>query len=706
MKNTLCLFTLLAITTTGCTTTAKNDSEPDSNIHIDAGKAIAPVNDKVFGQFIKGADNYGIFSIPKPDLAVLHESDGLWNPETKSPYPTPLKILKSYRPGALRYPDGLGVHGHDWKKTIGPLEERGDWKFGLNEFMQVQIATGAEVIFVVSEYIGTPQDAADLVEYLNMPATEEYPWAMRRASDGHPEPYGVTYFEIGNESWVDWRKTGKPQVRPPEGVGKYASKIAAAMKAVDPNIQCGIPFYRENLSWAEGVLTNISNDIDFAVIHTYPVKYGGRDMNGEKEAQILEAMMAGGYSTAWELEEYQDIITRYAGRSLPLAITEYNMGPTQQQPDLERPYRYTLASAIGAGDYLGRLLAPEKQVITAIYWSWLNGFFEAVHTYAGHPWHSLEKLDQPLYRPTHYMFQLWSEFRGDELLSTDVKTPSAEFGGWAHMKPMVGQKHQHERKISSTNIIENSRILPVNHASISVENDGYESWKIQYDGQTGNAFPNLMIRSFEQMDPSLSPPTPGLIYKVRFDAKWTPDEGSSSPNMGLGIMDHRGYTKSGSAIAIRGIEGALEWTSFEANYQPLFDTRGIVILSRVEGGTVPVNGTLEIRNLTVEAWQSELFPERPLLSAYTTRSIEGDKLYMMVFNMSLDQPLSTQVSVDGFRIKNVTYTELNAESAVAINDEQSPVNWTAKDSKIKSNTNSFKHTFPAHSVTGILLESK
>jgi alpha-N-arabinofuranosidase len=55
--------------------------------------------------------------------------------------------------------------------------------------------------------VGNAKDAADLVEYLNSPNDGSNPndgtdWAAVRAANGHPEPYNIKYFEIGNEMFL------------------------------------------------------------------------------------------------------------------------------------------------------------------------------------------------------------------------------------------------------------------------------------------------------------------------------------------------------------------------------------------------------------------------------------------------------------------------------------------------------------------------
>ncbi len=108
---------------------------------------------------------------------------------------------------ALRYGGSMvNAPGYRWKTMIGERDRRpsyrGTWYpystngFGIEEFVQFCRAAGFEPIVAIN-IEETPQDAADLVDYLNGPITTE--WGKRRAENGHPEPYGLKYIEIGNE---------------------------------------------------------------------------------------------------------------------------------------------------------------------------------------------------------------------------------------------------------------------------------------------------------------------------------------------------------------------------------------------------------------------------------------------------------------------------------------------------------------------------
>jgi alpha-N-arabinofuranosidase len=77
--------------------------------------------------------------------------------------------------------------------------------FGPDEVMRFVDLVGAETNIMVPFVNETPGDAADWVEYMNSPAgvtgnpNGGVDWADLRAANGHPEPYGVRWWEIGNE---------------------------------------------------------------------------------------------------------------------------------------------------------------------------------------------------------------------------------------------------------------------------------------------------------------------------------------------------------------------------------------------------------------------------------------------------------------------------------------------------------------------------
>ncbi len=133
----------------------------------------------------------------------------------------------------LRYGGSMvNAPEYRWKKMIGDRDHRPQFKgwwyphstngFGIEEFLQFCEAAKFEKVFAIN-IEETPQDAGDLVEYLNGPATSR--WGAERAKNGHPAPYGVKYIEIGNEE-----KTAEHYL-------ERFKLLYDAMHARDPSVQ-------------------------------------------------------------------------------------------------------------------------------------------------------------------------------------------------------------------------------------------------------------------------------------------------------------------------------------------------------------------------------------------------------------------------------------------------------------------------------------
>lgn len=149
--------------------------------------------------------------------------------------------LADLKPGFIRFPGGCIVEGHElatryqWKKTVGPVEERqlivNRWNtefahrltpdyyqtFGLGfyEYFLMAEDIGADALPILNcgmacqfntaevvpmeqldEYV---QDALDLIEFANGPVTSK--WGKVRSDMGHPAPFNLKYLGVGNENW-------------------------------------------------------------------------------------------------------------------------------------------------------------------------------------------------------------------------------------------------------------------------------------------------------------------------------------------------------------------------------------------------------------------------------------------------------------------------------------------------------------------------
>ncbi|HET7457790.1 MAG TPA: alpha-L-arabinofuranosidase C-terminal domain-containing protein, partial [Gemmatimonadaceae bacterium] len=190
--------------------------------------------------------------------------------------PDVFELVRALRPAFVRWPGGNVAQDYHWGWGVGPRDERPTWTnlswrnepepsdFGTAEAIAFARAVGAEPSLTVNvEGRGaTPEEAAAWVEYCNGPATS--PQGARRAADGHPAPWGVKYWEIGNEIWGDW-------VRGHSDAATYARnyrRYVDAMRRADSTIRF-VAVGDNDMAWNRTVLRAVGRDVDFLAIHHY-----------------------------------------------------------------------------------------------------------------------------------------------------------------------------------------------------------------------------------------------------------------------------------------------------------------------------------------------------------------------------------------------------------------------------------------------------
>lgn len=195
--------------------------------------------------------------------------DGMLRPDL-------LQALKSLRPSFIRWPGGSFASTYKWKEGIGRYASRGYhpntywggysdyFGFGTEEFLGLCRKLNAEPLITLacpSTNDEQVQYAMDWVHYLNDPPTTE--WGRLRASNGHPDPYGVKFFQIDNEPM----NNGFTAEQYAEIVNVYGSRL----RSIAPNAQivaCGQK--RSNdMDWSEKVIDIAGNNFDVLGCHNY-----------------------------------------------------------------------------------------------------------------------------------------------------------------------------------------------------------------------------------------------------------------------------------------------------------------------------------------------------------------------------------------------------------------------------------------------------
>ena len=172
-------------------------------LSIDVSKEGAKIDRNIFSQFAEHL-GHGVY-------------EGVWvGPDSSIPNTRGIRndvvaALKALKVPNVRWPGGCFADEYHWRKGIGPADTRvvtlnPNWggvtepnTFGTHEFLDFLDQIGAEAYISVNVGSGTPEEAAEWLEY--MTTTQPTTLATERAANGHPAPYKIGYLGIGNESW-------------------------------------------------------------------------------------------------------------------------------------------------------------------------------------------------------------------------------------------------------------------------------------------------------------------------------------------------------------------------------------------------------------------------------------------------------------------------------------------------------------------------
>ncbi|HJQ24204.1 MAG TPA: alpha-L-arabinofuranosidase C-terminal domain-containing protein [Blastocatellia bacterium] len=196
MRVRLVSFALIIVTLTAPFAVAQK-----VDLTVDASKVGTKIDRNIFGQFAEHL-GHGVY-------------EGVWVgpgspiPNTRGIRNDVVAALKAIRVPNVRWPGGCFADEYHWRKGIGPKRPETlnpNWggviepnTFGTHEFMDFLDQIGAETYLSVNVGSGTPQEAAEWLEYLT--TAQPTALAKERAANGHPAPYRVAYLGIGNESW-------------------------------------------------------------------------------------------------------------------------------------------------------------------------------------------------------------------------------------------------------------------------------------------------------------------------------------------------------------------------------------------------------------------------------------------------------------------------------------------------------------------------
>ena len=318
-----------------------------------------------------------------------------------------LKAVRSIKCPLLRWPGGNFASNYHWEDGIGPKDERPvrfdlAWnkeetnRFGTDEFIEYCRRVGAEPYICVNIGTGNLDEAIHWLEYCNSKGNTYY--ARLRAKNGHPEPYQVKYWGVGNENYGEWQVG----YRSAKEYAKVLREYAYFMKVVDPTIKI-IAVGADEPDWDLEVIKTAAKYIDYISNH----QYLGSDDYYETVASV--------YWVKKRLEVLKSVIEiaqplMKEEEKVKIALDEWNIWYRgNQENDLEE--NYALKDGVFAA---GVFITMHKlcQSVTMANLAQLVNVLGAIHTDKGGLYLT------PIYRA----FELFVNHTGEIVLDTLVKS--------------------------------------------------------------------------------------------------------------------------------------------------------------------------------------------------------------------------------------------------------------------------------------------
>ena len=275
-------------------------------LSVDVSGPGAKIDRSLFGQFAEHLGT-GIY-------------EGVWvGPDSKIPNTRGIRndvvaALKALEVPNVRWPGGCFADEYHWRKGIGPRRPatlNPNWggviepnSFGTHEFMDFVQQIGAEAYLSVNVGSGTPQEAAEWLEYLT--AAQPTELAKERAANGHEAPYRIKYLGIGNESWdCGGNMTPEHYLSQLKAYSRFVRNYSPAQQQ-DPQrmLKIAVGPGGEGARWTEWTETIMkawqgrswSWDMDGLSLHNYtvvkwPPAYKSVGFGETEYAEILEATL-------------------------------------------------------------------------------------------------------------------------------------------------------------------------------------------------------------------------------------------------------------------------------------------------------------------------------------------------------------------------------------------------------------------------------
>lgn len=331
-----------------------------------------------------------------------------------------VEALKDIDPPVLRWPGGCFADSYHWKDGIGPRDERPRrpnlwWggiepnEFGTHEFLQFCSTIGAKPYICLNVGSGNPEETVSWVEYCNHTGDSSY--SKLRAKNGHPQPYEVRIWGVGNENW------GCGGSLDPVYYGWEYRRFATYLRRADPRVRliaCGHTSRDWNLRLMD-TLRHHLNLIDDLSIHYYfrsPNFGGDVSFTDEEYLNLLFDIQ----NLEYQIQQAIDIVDFFSDGRKNIGIVVDEWGAWHPQATLESGLyqQNTLRDAILAAVCLNLFNRYSSKVVMANMAQTLNVLQSLC----------LTRDEKTIVTPTYHVYNLYKPHMGSKALKVKLHSPT------------------------------------------------------------------------------------------------------------------------------------------------------------------------------------------------------------------------------------------------------------------------------------------
>jgi len=354
-----------------------------------------------------------------------------------------IEAFKAIHPPNIRGLGGNNISCYRWQDGIGDPDKRpprfdkafpddDQWisnDVGTDEFIELCRLVGAQPLVVVNSGDGSAQEAADYVQYCNGSTKTKY--GKLRAENGHPEPYNIKIWGIGNEMNGNWQIGHVDE----ETYAARHLEFAKAMLAVDKNIKIVAVGgrYWKFPRWNQTLFKTAGKYIDYLALHSYAKKYRATlKIEQLKDPRFAEEVYYYIVSSPYGIEEQIIETDKEIRKSLPgrpdikISFDEWN---AYYRKALHEEINFTLRDGIYTAGVLHAFQRQFKAVTLANFSRMVNSI-------------GMMKVNNCglFLNPQYLTFKMYTNHSGPTLLKTSVKCDTFAAPDYEEGRPQAKSK--------------------------------------------------------------------------------------------------------------------------------------------------------------------------------------------------------------------------------------------------------------------------